>query len=111
MRFGLELKNKDMYKGRCMGGTHLHRCTDMVGFIYVYLLCSPLLKFTHTNVDLGICSINRIVQSYLYTKAHAITQFVDKQIYTYMHTGRLLPTQMHKTSDVQATLSETVTVT
>lgn len=38
VRFGLELKNKDLYKGR---GTYLHRCTDMAGFIYVYRLYSP----------------------------------------------------------------------
>lgn len=62
VRFGLGLKNKDLYKGRCMRGTQLHRCTDMAGFIYVYLLYSPLLKLIHTNVYMGIRSINIIVQ-------------------------------------------------
>lgn len=89
-----------------MRGTQLHRCTQtwMVSHTHiVYLLYSLLLKLihTHTNVDMGIHSINIIAQSYLYRKAHAITQFFCNHIYSYMHAGRLTPTQIHKTSDIQ----------
>lgn len=55
---------------------------------HVYLLYSSLLKLIHihTTVGMSIHSINIIAQSYLYTKAHAITQFIDEHIYTYVHT-------------------------
>lgn len=96
VKFGLGLKNKDLYKGRC---TRAHSSSTQTWVVSrVYLLYSPSLKLTHTNVDMGIHSM---VQSYRYTKAQAITQCIDKRIYTYMRTGSLLPTQIHKTNDIQ----------